>query len=146
MTGIRKYYLVEASAMPEVLLKVAEATRCLETGRAATVSEAVAMCGLSRSAYYKYRDSIKPFISSGQASMVTFHLVLEDAPGVLSGILREFALNGANILTINQSIPINGVASVTISARTESMSCDVSELMEKAGGLDGVAKIEIIAG
>ena len=141
-----KYYIVEASALPEVILRTAEATRLLQTGRAATVGEAARQMGISRSAYYKYRDAIRPFLDSRSAEMVTLHMVLTDEPGVLSGILGVFAACGSNILTINQSIPVNGVASVSISADTAAMTGDLEELIDRIERLDGVEKTEIIAG
>jgi len=146
MPGLPKYYIVEASALPEVFLKVAETAYNLETGKAATIGEAVRQTGISRSAFYKYRDSIKPFFNTSSASMVTFHMVLQDEPGVLSGILKEFAGSSVNILTINQSIPINGVASVTISAENTGASGTMEELLERIKHLNGVSKVEIIAG
>ncbi|MDR1116908.1 MAG: ACT domain-containing protein [Oscillospiraceae bacterium] len=146
MPGTPKYYLVEASAMPEVFLKVAEALHNLETGKAENVSEAVKLSGLSRSAFYKYRDAIKPFYKSSSEGMVTFHMILVDAPGVLSAILKIFAELGANILTINQSIPVNGVASVTVSAETGDMKSDIYTLLDHIGALREVTKIEIVAG
>lgn len=141
-----KYYIVEASALPEVFLKVAETTHLLETGKAETIGEAVRMTGISRSAYYKYRDAIKPFLNTGAAQMVTLHMILEDTPGVLSGILKEFARSEVNVLTINQSIPINGVASVTVSAENRGSAVTMEDLIENLRGQSGVEKIEIIAG
>jgi chorismate mutase len=146
MPGLPKYYIVEATALPEVFLKVAETSYNLETGKAATIGEAVKQTGISRSAFYKYRDSIKPFFNTSSTNMVTFHMVLQDEPGVLSGILREFANSVVNILTINQSIPINGVASVTISAENAGTNGSMEELLDSISKLNGVTKIEIVAG
>lgn len=146
MPGLPKYYIVEASALPEVFLKVAEATYNLETGKAATIGEAVRQTGISRSAFYKYRDSIKPFFNTSATAMVTYHMILRDEPGVLSGILKEFAQSAVNILTINQSIPINGVASVTISAETAGADGSMEDLVDNIGRLSGVTKVEIVAG
>jgi chorismate mutase len=141
-----KYYIVEASVLPKIFHKVVETTFNLQTGKAPTVGEAVRQTGISRSAYYKYRDSIKPFFDRSSISMLTFHLVLEDQPGVLSGILNEFADSSYNILTINQSIPINGVASVTVSAQAHDDAADTLQLLENIRSLKGVSKAEIIAG
>ena len=146
MSGLPKYYLVEASAMPEVFIKVIEAKQSLETGRASTISEAVKLCGISRSAYYKYKDLIQPFFSKASVEMLTFHIILVDLPGVLSKLLGIFAESGANILTINQTIPINGVAAVTISADVSGMESDISIVSENAKKIYGVTKFEIIAG
>lgn len=103
-----KYYIVEAAALPEVFLKVAEAKRMLDTGEATTVGEATRLTGISRSAFYKYRDVMMPFQNLMSGRIITFQLTLKDRTGVLSGILSIFAYNGANILTINQNIPTAG--------------------------------------
>ena len=141
-----KYFIVEASALPEVILRTAEATRLLQTGRASTIGDATRQVGISRSAYYKYRDSIRPFLDARSSAMVTLHMVLTDEPGMLSGILGIFAGCGANILTINQSIPVNGIASVSISADMSEMSVDLDTMLTRIEKLPGVEKTEVIAG
>ena len=141
-----KYYIVESSALPDVLRRTAEATRLLQTGRAATIGGAAKQVGISRSAYYKYRDSIRPFLDTHSSEMVTLHMVLADEPGILSGILGAFAGCSANILTINQAIPVNGVASVSISADTAAMTSDLNSLITQIESLPGVEKAEVIAG
>lgn len=146
MAQMPKYYLVEAAALPEVFLKVAEAKRMLETGEAATVNEATKATGISRSAFYKYRDSLMPFQNLMAGRIITFQLMLKDRTGVLAGILSIFSYYGANILTINQNIPNNGCAMLTISAETSELLCPVEELLKKTGNLDGVIKSEIVAG
>ncbi len=146
MAKMPKYYLVEATALPEVFLKVAEAKRMLETGEAATVNEATKATGISRSAFYKYRDSLMPFQNLMAGRIITFQLMLKDRTGVLAGILSIFSYYGANILTINQNIPSNGCAMLTISAETSDLLCPVEELLKKTGNLDGVIKSEIVAG
>ncbi|MDD3165342.1 MAG: ACT domain-containing protein [Oscillospiraceae bacterium] len=146
MARTPKYFLVEAAALPEVFLKVAEAKRMMETGEVSTVGEATAITGISRSAYYKYRDVIKPFSNLMAGRIITFQLMLKDRTGVLSGILSILAYCGANILTINQTIPTNGCAMVTVSSETSDLRCSVEELMKKVGNLDGVIKAEVVAG
>lgn len=141
-----KYYLVQADALPEVFLKVAEAKRLLESGEVETVGDATQKTGISRSAFYKYRDAITPFQNLMAGRIITFQLTLKDRTGVLSGILSIFAYCGANILTINQAIPSNGCAMLTISAETTELTCPVEELLKKIGNLDGVIKAEIVAG
>ena len=116
-----KYYLVEASVLPEIFAKVIEAKELLETGQVRTVADAVACVDISRSAFYKYKDFVSPFQDMSRGHLVTFNLELLDRQGVLSSVLAIFAENGANILTINQSIPTSGVAPVTITAATENM-------------------------
>ena len=146
MADMPKYYLIEAAALPEVFLKAAEAKRMLETGEAATVNEATKATGISRSAFYKYRDSLMPFQNLMAGRIITFQLMLKDRTGVLAGILSIFSYCGANILTINQNIPSNGCALVTISVETSDLLCPVEELLKKTGNLDGVIKAEITAG
>lgn len=141
-----KYYIVEASALPDVFLKVAEAKRRLQTGEASTVNDAAHAVGISRSAFYKYRDSILPFQNLMSGRIITFQILLTDRSGHLSGILAVFAATGANILTINQSIPNNGAAMVTISAETTELLCPVEELLKQIAGQSGVIKAEIVAG
>lgn len=140
-----KYYIVESSLLPEVFLKVAQVNRCLQSGEIRTVGEATQKVGLSRSAYYKYKDGIKPLFEAATQSIITFSLMVSDRAGVLSEILSVFAHSGANILTINQSIPVNGHAAVTIAARTGGMDRSVEQLMAEIMDISGVARMEILA-
>ena len=146
MESTPKYYLVEASALPEVFLKVAEAKRLLSTGEASTVNEAARLTGISRSAFYKYRDAVLPFQNMMTGRIITFQLKLHDAPGILSGILKTFASFHANILTINQTIPAGGCAMVTISAETMAMNGSIEALLHSLSSADGVVKAEVLAG
>ena len=146
MTQLPEYYIVEAKALPEVFLKVAQAKWLLETGEVATVNEATRATGLSRSAFYKYRDSIAPFQNLMAGRILTFQLLLRDVTGLLSSILSIFAQFGANILTINQTIPTNGSASVTISAETTRMDKGAEELLRSLCAIEGVLNAEILAG
>ena len=141
-----KYYIVEASALPEVFLKVAEAKRLLSTGEANTVNEAARMTGISRSAFYKYRDSIAPFQNLMAGRIINFQLMLKNKAGVLSALLSIFAGCGANILTINQAIPTGGRAMVTISAETGELDCSLEELLRRIEATPGVVKAEMVAG
>ena len=142
----KKYYLVSAEALPEVFIKVAEAKRMVQVGEAATVGEAARMVGISRSASYKYKDAVQPFQNMRAGHIITFYSLLKDIPGVLSNYLSIFANSGANILTINQTIPTNGCAGVTISAETSEMVDALEELMARAASAEGVLKFEILAG
>jgi chorismate mutase len=144
--GKTKYYLVDAAVLPEVFVKVTQVKELLETGESRTVAEAVDRVGLSRSAFYKYKDSVTPFRDMKRGSIITFHALLRDRKGTLSALLAIFADTGANILTINQSIPTNGVALVTISATTENMLIPTDELIARAETLEGVVKFEVLAG
>ncbi len=146
MSTTPKYYLVEASALPEVFLKVAEAKRLLSTGEANTVNEAARMTGISRSAFYKYRDAVLPFQNMMTGRIITFQLLLHDEPGVLSCILSTFAGHAANILTINQTIPSGGCAAVTVTAETMAMQEPIEALLQQLASTAGVVKAEILAG
>ena len=141
-----KYYLVDADALPEVFVKVTEAKALLETGEAKTVAEAVEKVDLSRSAFYKYKDTIKPFRDLRRDTIMTFHIILHDKPGTLAAVLSIFPESGANILTINQSIPANGVALVTVSITTESITLSSDELLAKLYAVQGVICAELMAG
>ena len=146
MTKKPKYYIVEASALPEVFLKVAEAKRLLSTGEAGTVNDATKMTDISRSAFYKYRDAILPFQHMMTARIITFQFMLHDEPGALSRILNELADHGANIQTINSIIPTNGCALVTISAETTDVQVTLEDLLHLLGALPGVIRAEVLAG
>lgn len=141
-----KYYLVAAEALPEVFIKVAEAKRMMQSGEVDTVGAATKMVGISRSAFYKYKDSVQPFNDMKSEHIITFYAMLKDTAGVLSRVLSVFAASGANILTINQSIPTNGCAALTISAETSDMEESLEQLLGQVANLEGVVKFEILAG
>ena len=141
-----KFYIVAADALPEIFIRVAEAKRMLQTGEADTVGAATRQVGISRSAFYKYKDAVRPFNDMKVGHIITFYAMLKDNPGVLSNVLSIFAGSGANILTINQSIPTNGCAAVTISAETSDMDQSLEELITTASTVEGVVKFEILAG
>ena len=146
MTTKPKYYIVEASALPEVFLKVAEAKRLLSTGEASTVNEATHMTDISRSAFYKYRDAVMPFQNMMTGRVITFQLLLHDEPGLLSEILLVLADAQANILTINSIVPTNGTAVVTIAAETMDINIPLEGLLRRMSEKSGVVKAEILAG
>lgn len=141
-----KYYLVAAEALPEIFIRVAEAKRMMQTGEADTVGAATKLAGISRSAFYKYKDAVRPFNDMKSEQIITFYAMLKDISGTLSSVLNVFAVSGANILTINQSIPTNGCAAVTISAETSDMEESLEQLLADVGSLEGVVKLEILAG
>lgn len=141
-----KLYIAEASVLPEVFVKVCEAKEHLETGRAATVADAVAMAGISRSAFYKYKDSVAPFRDMKRDQAITFSILIHDRPGALSAVLAIFADSGANILTINQAVPVNGVAMVTLSFFPGGMELTLDELRAKLKALPTVVRLELLAG
>ena len=146
MAAVPQYYIVEASALPEVFIKVAEAKRLLQTGEASTVNDATRMTGISRSAFYKYRDSVLPFQNMMTGRIITFQFLLHDRKGLLSSLLSIFAECKANIQTINSIVPTNGSAVVTISAETIDLNVSIEELLQQAAALPGVIKAEVLAG
>ena len=140
-----KLYIVEADMLPEVFLKVSEAKEFLQTGAAATVAEAAAMAGISRSAFYKYKDAIRPFRDIKRDQAITVSVLTRDKPGALSSVLSIFAALRANILTINQSIPTNGVGVVTIAFVTEDMDASPETLAAQLDALPDVIRTEVLA-
>ena len=141
-----KYYIVAADALPEIFIKVAEAKRMMQTGEADTVGAATKLAGISRSAFYKYKDSVQPFNDMKSEHIITFYAMLKDNVGMLSKVLGVVATSGANILTIHQSIPTNGCAAVTISAETSEMEETLEQLISDVSSLEDVIKFEILAG
>ena len=146
MADSLKYYIVEASALPETFLKVAEAKRLLSIGEATTVNDATRITGISRSAFYKYRDAILPFHNMMTGRIITFQFLLHDQKGVLSNILNTLADKMVNIQTINSIIPTNGCALLTITAETSDLTGHLETLLQELGQLDGVIKAEVLAG
>ena len=146
MNKTPKYYIVEAPALPEVFLKVAEAKRLLSTGEASTVNEATRMTDISRSAFYKYRDAVLPFQNMMTGRIITLQLLLRDEVGLLSELLDVFADTNVNILTINSIVPTNGTAVVTISADTMEINTTLDEMMHLLRTFKGVVKAEVLAG
>ena len=132
--------------MPEVFRKVAEAKALLETGEEKTAGAAAHAVGISRSAFYKYKDAIRPFQDMLHGRIVTLQILLRDEPGVLSDVLTVFGACGGNILTINQSIPANGCAAVTVSAETTDLDTAVDTLLDAIRARSGVLRCEILAG
>lgn len=146
MTNKPKYYIVEASALPEVFVKVAEAKRLLSTGEAATVNEATRMTAISRSAFYKYRDAVLPFQNMSAGRVVTFQFLIQDQAGLLARMLDIFPDCNANIQTINSIVPTNGTAVVTLSAETMDLTMSIEELLAEISAKRGVVKAEVLAG
>ena len=146
MSKAPNYYIVDAEALPEIFRKVVDARRMLDTGEAETVNQAVQLAGISRSAFYKYKDAVRPFQDMLHGRIGTFQIMLKDEPGILSHVLNLFAGSGANILTINQGIPINGCAVVTVNAETSGLEGSLQELLARLNGAEGVLRGEILAG
>ncbi len=139
------YYVVKKRALPEVLLKVVEVNRLLETKKAASVQEAADKVGISRSSYYKYKDDIFPFHDSAQGTTLSLACQMDDEPGLLSDVLRVVAEFRANILTIHQTIPINGIASLSLSVQILDTTGNVSEMVYGMEQISGVRNVKILA-
>jgi len=146
MGKLHQYYIVDAQALPDIFLKVAQAKQLLETGEAETVNQATREVGISRSAFYKYKDALRPFNDMLNGRIVTFQVMMKNEPGVLSSVLNVFARSGANILTINQNIPAGGSAAVSIGAETSGLAMTMEELLSQVGEVPGVVRCEILAG
>ena len=142
MSQKSSYYIVEAAALPKVFLKVAEAKRYLETGEERTVNSAAQRVGISRSAFYKYKDSIRPFRDMLHGRIVTIQILLRNEPGALNLL----AAKGGNILTINQGIPGGGTAAVTVSLETSELGTDLENLLSALREDKMVVRCEVLAG
>ena len=140
-----EYYLVKSDMLPEVFTKVMAVKRLLNSGKADSVNEAVQKVGLSRSAYYKYKDAVLPFYETSRGRLVTLIFAVENFTGILSGIINCMADARANVLTINQNIPINGLADVSISIETDKMSVGLETLLDQLGRIPGVRSYRILA-
>ena len=140
-----KYFVVKQKAIPEVLLKVVEAKRLLESEKVLTIQEAVDAVGISRSSFYKYKDDIFPFHDNSQGTTITLTFQMDDEPGLLSVVLKIIAEYRANILTIHQSIPINGIASLTLSIQVLQTTGDISRMIEQLEGQPSVHHVKILA-
>ena len=140
-----KYFVVKQKAVPEVLLKVVEAKRLLESERVSTVQEATDQVGISRSSFYKYKDDIFPFHENAKGRTITMMMQMDDEPGALSEVLGKVAEYNANILTIHQSVPINGIASLTMSIEVLPTTKDLSEMMEQMESQKEIHYVKILA-
>ena len=139
-----KYFVLKQKAVPEVLLKVVEAKRLLDSEKVSSVQEATDAVGISRSSFYKYKDDIFPFHDSSQGRTVTLTLQMDDEPGLLSDVLKIVAEFHANILTIHQSIPINGVATITLSVEVLAGTGNMSDMVDELEQHEGVHYLKIV--
>lgn len=144
MDTTSSYFVVKKKAVPEVLLKVVEAKRLLETGRAASIHEATERLGISRSSFYKYKDDIFPFHENNRGRTINLMMQVDDVPGLLSNLLNKIAQADANILTIHQSIPIGGIASLTIGVEILPQTVEVAKLIELVEATQGVHYLKIL--
>ena len=140
-----KYFVLKQKAVPEVLLKVVEAKRLLDSGKAVSVQEAAENVGISRSSFYKYKDDIFPFHDNARGKTITMVIQLDDEPGLLSVVLRIVADYHANILTIHQSIPVNGIASLTLSVDVLNETGDISQMVDTIEQQQGIHYLKILA-
>lgn len=139
-----KYFIVKKKAVPEVLLKVVEAKRLLESERVITIQEATDAVQISRSSFYKYKDDIFPFHENNRGKTINFMLQLDDMPGLLSTVLNQIAKSNANILTIHQSIPIGGIATLTIAVEILPQTIEVNEMIETIESIEGIHYLKIL--
>ena len=139
-----KYYVLKKKAVPEVLLKVVEVKRLLASERNITIQEAADRIGISRSSFYKYKDDIFPFHENEKGQTITLAIQVDDMPGLLAEILKEVAKYRANILTIHQSIPLNGVATITLSVEILYTTGNISEMVNEIETNEGVHYLKIV--
>lgn len=139
-----QYYVLKEKAVPDVLLRVVEAKRLIDSGRITSVQEATEQVGISRSSFYKYKDDIFPFHETAKGKTITMVIQLDDEPGLLSMVLRTVAEFRANILTIHQSIPINGIASLTLSVDVLPQTGDMTEMVDVIEEQDGIHHVKIL--
>ncbi|TLS39254.1 ACT domain-containing protein [Pseudalkalibacillus caeni] len=140
----KKYYLVREDVLSESMQKTLQAKELLESGKAESVFDAVKQVDLSRSAFYKYRDGILPFHTMIIEQIITLYIKLEDRSGVLSEVLKTVAEIGCNVLTINQTIPLQGKATVILTVETGELQVEVNSLLEKIRKVNSVHQVEII--
>ena len=140
-----KYYLLKQKAVPEVLLKVAEAKKLIASEKAMTIQEATDQLGISRSSFYKYKDDIFPFYDNAKGKTITMVLQMDDEQGLLSDLLHIVAIYKANILTIHQSIPVNGIASLTLSVDVLNETGDISQMVNTIEEQQGIHYLKILA-
>ena len=145
MNNQDKFFIVNKKALPEVLLKVVEVNRILESDKNMTIQDAADKVGLSRSSYYKYKDDIVPFKDTARGKTITFVMQMNDEPGILSMVLNEIAKYKANILMINQSMAMNGIAPVTLSVEILPSTVDVMVMVDAVENIQGVHSLKILA-
>ena len=138
------YYLVREEILPEAIEKTIKVKELLKKGEVRTINEAVEMLNLSRSAYYKYKDYVFPFYEASKEKIVTLALLLEHRSGVLSNVLKVLANEHGSVLTINQGIPLQGVANATLSIETMELAVDLEALLDKIRVIEGVKRLEVL--
>jgi len=144
MKNNRQFYIVSEEILPEAVVKTALVKEILAKGEAETINQAVDIVGLSRSAFYKYRDGIFPFYQERKEKIVTLNMILDHRSGVLSGVINTIAEFQGNILTINQGLPLQGMANVTVSLETAQMQVNIPDLLNCFLAIPGVLKAELV--
>ena len=139
------YFVLKEKAVPDVLLRVVEAKRLLESEKVASVQEAAERVGISRSSFYKYKEDIFPFYDNTKGKTVTFVVQMDDEQGLLSDLLHIVAVYKANILTIHQSIPVNGVATLTLSVEVRDNTGNISKMVEEIEEQNGIHYVKIVS-
>ena len=142
--GQRQLVLVDSRVLPDIVRRTLQAKRLLQTGQAANVSQATKAVGISRTAFYKYRDAVMPYDEEKAGRTITVQLVLRHRPGVISRVLEGFAREGANILTVNQNIPSGGLANASVSARIDQLPIPVGEFLHSLEAIDGVERVSAV--
>lgn len=137
------YYLVNSNILPSVYSKVIEAKNYLASGEAETASQAVKMAGISRSAYYKYKDSIFEYNTDSNDETVTINAKLKDNAGILSALMNELYVSGANVLSVSQSVPVNSVADISVTVRVTEMTATRQELVDNIKSISGVNAVSL---
>lgn len=140
----KKYFMVREDILPESIRKTAMAKEMLARGEAENILDAVDKLGIARSTYYKYKDGVFSFFNAENMEILNISLMLTHISGVLSGVLNCIASLGANVLTINQNLPLHGVAYVTLSLSIEDMDVTVEVLLEKLSELHGVQEVQLV--
>lgn len=139
-----KYFIVKKKAVSEILLKVVEAKWLLESERVMTIQEAVDSVGISRSSFYKYKDDIFPFHENSRGRTINLMFQLDDMPGLLSAVLNQIAKSSANILTIHQSIPIGGIAVLTLGIEILPQTIEIQEMIKAIESIEGIHYLKIL--
>lgn len=138
-----KYYLVNSNILPSVYSKVVEAKNYLASGEASSASQAAKMAGISRSAYYKYKDAIFEYNGDNNDEAVTINAKLKDNAGVLSALMNELYKAGANVLSVSQSVPVNSIADVSVTVRSTEMTATAQELLNNIKSINGVKSAQL---
>jgi len=140
-----KYYIINKDVLPSVFEKVVYVKKLMHTGKCSTINEATKIAGISRSAFYKYKDDVSVYVEKSDGHILTLNLILSDQKGLLSSLLTLLSNYGVSILTINQNIPFDDIAPVSISMTTQDLTCSINDLVDVISRVDGILKVDIIS-